>query len=113
MTAPLLDPNQPTTRVLVAMHEVDGDFAYLSFRDIAERSEVPVAEVRPIVRALAAAGHAVFGTGLVTEDGEFYGSGYSLTDAGRLIAREITERIEAAQWPFGKLPSLHDPEVAS
>lgn len=76
-------------RVLSTMAAVDNDFGYLSFRHISERSGVPLAEARAIVRGLASEGLAEFARGLFTEDGEPYGSGYALTVSGLEIAGAI------------------------
>ena len=43
--------------------------------------------IRRAVRALARGGHAEYLHGLCTEDGDFAGAGYRITDAGYKAAR--------------------------
>ena len=70
-------------KALRALHEsYDSDYDCMSFKAIAARSGLPLAQVRRTVRALARKGLAQYERGLFNEDGEVYGSGYSCTIIG-------------------------------
>lgn len=74
---------------------------YYPFAAIAEITETPRADVRRIVRSLARKGIMQFASGLSTEDGDFLGSGYALTEKGVEIAEAIAAALRAA---LGKEP---------
>jgi hypothetical protein len=78
-------------RVITALSE-HGD-NYLSFQHIAEGARLTRDEVVPIVRDLAKRGLAKFARGLWTDDGEMYGSGYALTQAGLAMADAAEETV--------------------
>jgi len=67
----------------------DIDFCYLTFKGIYERSGLPLNRVRRAVRGLARKRLAEFGKGLSTEDGDFFGSGYRLTEEGAAVFRDL------------------------
>lgn len=87
----------PTERcVLSCMHADIGHPA----RRIAERSGVPIAEVRAAQRKFKAEGVAAFGP--LFDDAAMVGSGYWLTDRGEAMRKEwhrqrMRERIESAR----------------
>ena len=56
---------------------------YMPFAPISDATDLGRREVRRLVRALKRKGYADFSHGLMTEDGEFAGSGYAITKAGR------------------------------
>ena len=64
------------------------------FAHIAEYGDAPAHLVRRGVRSLARKGLAEFHQFTWTNDGEPYGAGYSLTDAGQNALRLIGERAE-------------------
>ncbi len=68
-----------------------GDDGYYSFWTISEICKLPVDEVRRKVRALKRKGLAEFSAGLSDWDGNFAGSGYRLTGAGRDLAKSRAE----------------------
>lgn len=70
-------------QALSAFADTEDDFGYLSFRAIAERSGMEQGHVRRQVRRLARLGLTQFKSGLFTEDGAPYGSGYAITTEGR------------------------------
>lgn len=71
------------TKVLQALASVyeDGgsEFSYAAFARLQRASGLERRAVRISCRRLTRKGLAVFGKGLCDEDGEFYGSGYSIT----------------------------------
>lgn len=71
-------------KVLAAFTDSGRDFSFACFSVLMERTKLPRREVRVICRRLARKGLAQYGRGLWTEDGEPYGSGYAITEAGRL-----------------------------
>lgn len=70
------------------------DTAFTSFAHISEATELDRKAVRRACRSLTRKGLAVFGTGLCKESGEFAGSGYGATKAGRDLALEMEEGAE-------------------
>jgi len=80
-------------RVLAVLGHFESECGFTSFKHTAERCGMSVDEVAPILRQFRKDGLAVFETGLVTDDGEFYGSGYSGSDLGM----EVQDLIEEAQ----------------
>ncbi len=73
------------TIALKTLCEVSGDWDYLSFKLICQRSGLNLVETRQAVRSLADRGCAAFSRGLWTEDGAPAGSGYRATDDGRAV----------------------------
>jgi DNA-binding MarR family transcriptional regulator len=67
----------------------DIDFGFMSFDEISRRSGLDRAHVRRTVRSLARKGLAVYAYGLCNEDGDFTGSGYSITKAGQELLIEL------------------------
>lgn len=67
---------------------IDGEMAW-HFRGLARFSGIELHNVRRTIRALARKGLAEYCRGLSNEDGEFYGSGYALTKAGRDLAERM------------------------
>ena len=70
-------------QALKGMAKFSGDFDCLTFRGIARSSGLRLKYVRRTVRALARKGFAEYQSGLCNEDGQFFGSGYRATEAGR------------------------------
>ena len=68
--------------MLEMMHYDDSDTPCLSAKHLADRANISEQEARDAARAFVAAGLAEVETGLVNSDGEFYGSGWCLTDTG-------------------------------
>lgn len=66
-------------RALQSASRQGGLFTFLHFNEISRRSGLPRRRVRLAARRLARMGLAKFQSGLCTEDGEFYGSGYAAT----------------------------------
>jgi DNA-binding IclR family transcriptional regulator len=74
-------------KVLEALNEEGCDelsWNYLTFAMISSRTQMDRKEVRRIARHLARKGWTEYGRGLWTEDGEIFGSGYRITEAGAL-----------------------------
>jgi DNA-binding MarR family transcriptional regulator len=67
---------------LVEYYEHNEDFAYVSFAPLIRDLKLDRAAVRRACRSLKRKGLATFLTGLITEDGEFAGAGYSATEEG-------------------------------
>ncbi len=91
----LTDKHRAALAALASAHSEAADFAFLNFAGIARRAKaaghtLPREDVRRTVRHLARKGLATFGRGLCTEDGEFAGSGYAITDAGMAAIGEET-----------------------
>ena len=68
-----------------AWENCDRDFSVMSFAVIASKAGVEKAKVRRAVRGLARKGLVVFVRVSWTDDGELYGAGYGLTDAGAAL----------------------------
>jgi hypothetical protein len=87
------------TAVFRAWEGVDADFGYLSFKAVSEDSGVEIHRIRRAVRSIARKGLLQFSKGLWTDEGQLYGSGYGLTEAGRehlnrlFQARQINNEI--------------------
>lgn len=75
--------------VLESSSYKDSDTPYRSFRDTARHCDVSAEEVPDACRELRKIGVMEFATGLMTEDGEPYGSGYCLTEGLGLEVRNI------------------------
>ena len=67
-----------------------GDF-YYTFKSIQGYSGIPMEKVRRTVRSLARKGFMEFRRGLMTEDQEAAGSGYRITEEGRLYVEKCTK----------------------
>lgn len=80
-------------KVLEALNE-EGcnivDWNYLTFATIAGRTKLDRQEVRRIARHLARKGLTEYGRGLWTEDGEPFGSGYRITEAGAAALEAVS-----------------------
>lgn len=76
-------------KILIELVCQDECFNCMHFKAISSATDLPVADIRIAVRAMASEGLAYFATGLFTEDGEPYGSGYGATDLGRAVAAEL------------------------
>lgn len=61
------------------------------FKDLCKLTKKSRDEIAPIVRELAGLGYLEFKRGCWTDDGEMYGSAYTLTDAGRAALEGGTE----------------------
>ena len=72
------------------------DFGYYNFRDAGERAGISARDAADAIRGLRSLGLVVFSRGLMTEDGEVYGSGYALNTEG-LEVRRILQEQEHAQ----------------
>jgi len=59
------------------------DFGFFPFAPICRKTRLKREVVRRACRSLARKGFTAFASGLCTEDGDFAGSGYACTDAGR------------------------------
>jgi hypothetical protein len=59
------------------------------FRVVERDTEFPLSDVRRSIRALARKGLAEFHKGLSTEDGEFAGAGYCISNAGLKAIEEM------------------------
>lgn len=64
------------------------------FKDMTSKSGIPREELRPLVHDLRDAGYLQFMKGCTTDEGEFYGSAYVLTEAG---ATALSESRKARQ----------------
>lgn len=78
-------------RVLGHYHSETG---FTSFKHTGERCGMNAAQVGPILRKLRRLGLTEFGSGLMTEDGELYGSGYAINDKGRAVRDHLSEQGE-------------------
>ena len=76
-------------QALSAWRNTYTDYDYLSFNTIAKNSGLDRNVVRRTVRAMARKGVTEFGSGLSNDDGEFAGSGYGLTHAGRVLMESL------------------------
>lgn len=75
-------------KVLQAWEGTGSDFGVLSFRAIAVRAEIDLSKVRRAVRALARKGLTKYVRVSWTDEGELYGAGYDITEAGRSALRK-------------------------
>lgn len=80
---------QQRTALLVMMHCDETDTPCLSAKHLAERSDLSIAASRMAGRELVKLGLAKCETGLVTDDGDFYGSGWCLTDEGLATRKHL------------------------
>lgn len=85
MTAPKLTANEVKVLAVLA-YGFEDDFGYSGFREIARLTRLKRADIRRACRSLTRRGLAVFARGLCTEDGDFAGSGYCSSAAGRAVA---------------------------
>lgn len=85
--------NKKHIRVLEALADRWGDdgFCFASFDVIAKDTELDRRLVRRTVRLLARKGLAEYAKGLFTEDGEVAGSGYAVTDLGRVVSEIVKQ----------------------
>ena len=67
------------------------DFDILSFSRVAYRAGMQKDKVRRAVRGLARKGLAHFCNASWTDDGEFSGAGYGLTEKGRALLESMKE----------------------
>jgi len=77
--------NENENKVLTALENLtlpDGELC-ITFDYISDEADLDRKEVRKACRSLARKGLAGYYRGLMTEDGEVAGSGYSITYAGR------------------------------
>jgi hypothetical protein len=77
-------------RVLFESSQPDGEMC-LPFSYIEGDTKLNTKEVRKACRSLRMKGFAQFYRGLMTEDGEVAGSGYSITEAGCTLSERIEE----------------------
>lgn len=76
-------------QALLGFDGTDEDFGFMSFKQIAQSSELDIRHVRRTVRSLARKGFLKYGRGLWSEDGEPRGSGYAITREGiEYLARQ-------------------------
>jgi hypothetical protein len=64
---------------------------YFNFNHIIKATGIPRRDVKRITRSLAGKGLTQYMSGLFTEDGYAAGAGYSITQAGRVVARDGAE----------------------
>jgi DNA-binding IclR family transcriptional regulator len=80
-------------KVLEALNE-EGcnvlEWNYLTFATISSRTKLDRQEVRRIARHLARKGFTEYGKGLWTQDGEPFGSGYRITEAGAAALEAVS-----------------------
>lgn len=65
-----------------AWEDCDRDYSVLNFAGVAKRAALDRSKVRRAVRGLARKGLVEFVQVSWTDDGEMFGAGYGLTDAG-------------------------------
>ena len=78
----LNDDERKVLGTLAMAHCGGLDFAYLSFAPIVQDTGLDRKRVRRACRKLKRKGLAEYGKGLSTADGQFYGAGYCVTEAG-------------------------------
>lgn len=66
-------------------------------RDMAKHLDVPQAILKPILREMRLDGLIQFSRGNLSEDGEIYGSGHYITEAGRKFLKD--NRVEYDKYP--------------
>lgn len=66
-------------------------FGYLGFSRLVRDTTIPKEVVRAIVRGLTDKGLAQYGRGLSSDEGEFAGAGYAITEAGASLLHVIEE----------------------
>ena len=76
-------------KVLAVLGHYESESGFTSFKHTAERCAMPVDIVAPILRDFRKRGLAVFASGLVTGDGDFYGSGYAVSELGCGVQEHI------------------------
>lgn len=86
---------QQRTALLVMLHYDETDTPCLSAKHLAERSDLPLAAARMAGRELVKLGLAKCETGLVTDDGDFYGSGWCLSDDGLAVRKHLETNDDA------------------
>ena len=72
----------------------DGDDFYHAFRSLCCETQLDRKTVRRACRSLARKELTKYGKGLWNEDGEPCGSGYALTDQGRIEASRLLSEVE-------------------
>lgn len=75
-------------QALTAWRDTCPEFNAISFSAVASRSGLPSHQVRRVVRALARKGMTEYMRATWTDDGEFMGAAYGITDAGRRALSE-------------------------
>lgn len=94
LAAEMLTEDEMT--VLRAWKRDDPEFSGRSFKDVASEIDMDATLVPQIVRSLARKGMTKFSRGMWTEDGQMYGSGYALTEAGAaILSAERKEEVAA------------------
>jgi predicted transcriptional regulator len=89
MSLPVSERELKALRALGQVYADDGNF--LSFRGIAQRSNLDKSHVRRAVRALARKGFAEYAKGLWSDDGEMRGAGYCCTHDGMTLLQYVGE----------------------
>ncbi len=91
LAASLTDAQRRAVGVMRAQSE--HDFSFVNSADLADRmgGEYTAEQARKVGRSLFKAGLFIANRGLVTEDGDFYGSGWALAEDG-LALRAYLER---------------------
>lgn len=82
---------------LAAKGLAETDTPYLSFKHLSELTGHAWSTVREACRALREAGVMEYATGLQTDDGEMYGSGYCLTPLGLSIRAFLEQEPQNEQ----------------
>ena len=70
---------------------IDTDFNFVTFAWLAEATDMPPRRARVVTRQLARKGLTEYQCGLFNMDGQVCGSGYALTDLGRVVAQVVAE----------------------
>jgi hypothetical protein len=87
-----LTPAQTRERsILLIMADAAEDFGYFNFDTLSKRTAIEKRIVRLDCRRMARKGLTEYGKGLCTDEGEFAGSGYTITEAGRAVLQSAEE----------------------
>ncbi|MFG1247644.1 hypothetical protein [Xanthobacter flavus] len=95
LAAPLTADEAAVLEALRAAYDRDPDFCFRNFSGIANESDLPRERAAEATRALRLRGLAKFAKGLCDDMGEFFGSGYAITEVGHLIAEARRARADA------------------
>lgn len=95
----LLAPERIEKLVKAMLHPQESDTPYFHFADLSSRSGLEQSHIGEIINVLKLEGLVQHKSGLERDDGEFYGSGYALTDEGFTYRQtlEITMHVPATE----------------
>ena len=88
----LTEAQKRELRILSVLADAGEDFGYFGFKSLSCQTQIDRRQVRLDVRRMARKGLTQFGKGLCTDDGDFAGSGYAITDAGRAALAQSEEK---------------------